>query len=298
MLYELLTTVALAGVAATFTPTGFKPASKHNLTVAFGNKLAVNGVNIPKAGTYLRSRPMPSFTDKTPVTASAPTIGTSEKLSGTYAIMMVDPDIPPQTAGGATSELLHWMQTGLVSSNKSTTIGGMKVFELINPSNTTPIASYIQPSPPNKSPTTHRYTQLLLNTTGNSSALSTLAKFGKTRTNFSAVNVVKSAGLKVMKGNSFNVTAATNTTAAGGNSATNSTTSASRTKTKSATGTKTTSIASTKATSTTKGSGNSTNSTATSSSATVKSTNAADNLKRDGVMVAGLSAFAAMIVLL
>ena len=51
--------------------------------------------------------------------------------------------------------------------------------------------------------------QLLLNTTGNSNALSTLMKLGETRHNVSAVNVGKSVGLTVLSGNSFNVTAAT-----------------------------------------------------------------------------------------
>lgn len=129
--------------------------------------------------------------------------------------MMVDPDIPPQIAGGATSELLHWLQPGLVSANTSTTIGGLKVYELINPTNVSAIATYISPSPPNKSPTTHRYTQLLLNTTGNGTALSTLSKAGATRSNFSAVDVVRNSGLNVLFGNYFNVSAATNTTGSG-----------------------------------------------------------------------------------
>lgn len=120
--------------------------------------------------------------------------------------MMVDPDIPPQTAGGSTSELLHWMQPGLVSANNVSFIAGTMMFELINPSNTSAFATYIQPSPPNKSPNTHRYTQMLLNTTGNSSALTQLSQFAKTRTNFSAVNVAKDTGLKVLFGNSFDVT--------------------------------------------------------------------------------------------
>jgi len=248
MFSKLLLASALAGAVAAFTPPGFEPASSNNLTVAFGNTLAVNGVNLPRAET-----------------ASAPTIATTERLSGSYTIMMVDPDIPPQTIGGATSELLHWMQSGLVSSNESTTIGGIKVFELVNPSNTAPFASYIQPTPPNKVPLSHRYTQLLLNTTGNSSALTTLAKFSTTRTNFSAVNVVKSAGLTVLMGNSFNVT---NTTSSDGSSTGNSTTS---------------------------GAGNPT---ATSSSGTVQSTNAAENLRKDGAMIAGFGALVAMVVLL
>ena len=206
--------------------------------------------------------------------------------------MMVDPDIPPQSAGGATSELLHWMQAGLVSSNTSTTIGGMKVFELVNPSNTTPLASYIQPSPPDKSPLSHRYTQLLLNTTGNSSALSVLAKFAMTRTNFSAVNVVNSAGLTVLMGNSFNVTAATNTTSSSGSSSRNGTTS---TTTKVGGAKSTVTSTSVVGASATKGTGNTT---ATSSGGTVASTNMAVKVRGDGAMIAGFGAFAALVVLL
>ncbi|CZR60256.1 uncharacterized protein PAC_10152 [Phialocephala subalpina] len=192
MLSSTFIAVALAGAAIAFTPSGFQPASTQNMTVAFGNTLAINGKEMQKADT-----------------ATAPTLGTSQRLFGTYTVMMVDPDIPPATAGGATSELLHWMQSGLVSANTSTTIGGVATFELINPGNTSAIASYIQPSPPNKAPNTHRYTQLLLNTTAmgsNTTALNTLMTAGKTRTNFSAVNVVKAAGVAIIAGNSFDVT--------------------------------------------------------------------------------------------
>lgn len=48
--------VAFAGAATAFTPVGFQPASTNNLTVAFGNTLAMNGVNLPKAGSLIRSR--------------------------------------------------------------------------------------------------------------------------------------------------------------------------------------------------------------------------------------------------
>jgi hypothetical protein len=133
-------------------------------------------------------------------------IGTSQKLVGTFTVMMVDPDIPPQTAGGSTSQLLHWMQSGLVSANNASFVAGIQMFELVNPTNTSALATYIQPSPPNKSPNTHRYTQMLFNTTGNTSALMKLSTFAKTRTNFSSENVVKSTGLTVLFGNSFDVT--------------------------------------------------------------------------------------------
>jgi hypothetical protein len=52
MFSSSLIAVALAGVAAAFTPPGFEPASSNNLTVAFGSVLAVNGVDIPKAGKF------------------------------------------------------------------------------------------------------------------------------------------------------------------------------------------------------------------------------------------------------
>jgi hypothetical protein len=143
---------------------------------------------------------------------------------------MVDPDVP---TGASTSELLHWMQPGLVSASNSTFIAGVQMFELINPNKVSAFATYIQPSPPNKAPNTHRYTQLLLNTTGNSSVLSTLSKFAATRTNFSAVNVVKAAGLTVLAGNSFNVT---NTTLAQANITKTSATAARASSTGTATG--------------------------------------------------------------
>lgn len=210
--------IALAGAVTAFTPAGFQPASTANLTVAFGNTLAINGVDLPKAGTQCVFRPV-NMPNTLLDTQTAPTIGTAERLTGTYVIMMVDPDIPSNTAGGPTTELLHWMQGGLVSANSSSKVAGVTVFELVNPSNTTAFASYIGPSPPNKSPTSHRYTQLLMRTDGNNSVLTTLAKFGMTRSNFSAVNVVKSSGLTVLSGNSFNVTANSGTTGIGnGNS--------------------------------------------------------------------------------
>jgi hypothetical protein len=171
--------------------------------------------------------------------------------------MMVDPDLPPST--GSTNELLHWMQAGLTSSDTVTTVAGVQVHELVNTANEPALASYIQPSPPNRAPLSHRYTQLLLNTTGNSSVLTTLQTFAKTRTNFSAVDVVRSAGLTVLFGNSFNVT----------NSGSNSTAQANATST----------------TARPTGTGTSTNSTrgnTTTTSGLPKATGGADSAKNGG----------------
>lgn len=230
-------------------------------------------------------------------TANAPILGTSQKMFGTYAVMMVDPDIPPATAGGSTSELLHWMQAGLVSSNTSTTIGGVTTFELINPMNVTAFATYIQPSPPNKAPNTHRYTQLLLNTTGNTSSLTTLARFAMTRTNFSASNVINSAGVKIIAGNSFdvtngtliqsNITKTTSKPAAGVASAT-------------ATGTGTGSGARASGTTATNSSTNGTLSNSgsvTSGSSTPKATGGASELTSQAAFLAGMGALVAALVM-
>ncbi|THV44683.1 hypothetical protein BGAL_0595g00030 [Botrytis galanthina] len=199
-------TVALAGGASAFTPSGFEPSSTNDLTVAYGSKLATNGIQMLRADT-----------------ASAPILGTTTKMSGTYAVMMVDPDIPPATTGGDTSQFLHWMQADLTSSNTTTNIGGQKIYELINVKNTSAFATYLQPNPPDIAPTTHRYTQLLFNTTGMNMSLASLQMAGKTRGNFNAANVVKSAKLTVLMGNSFDVSfgdKAINTTGASSGSST------------------------------------------------------------------------------
>jgi len=120
--------------------------------------------------------------------------------------MMVDLDIPSAT-GGPTGTLLHWMQTDLVSADSSTTVNGMTMFELINPGNVAAAAPYFGPSPPNRAPVTHRYTEILVDTTGLASAkAASLKAAGATRGNFSASTVVQGVGAKVVAGNFFQVT--------------------------------------------------------------------------------------------
>ncbi|TAQ90688.1 hypothetical protein B7494_g959 [Chlorociboria aeruginascens] len=120
---------------------------------------------------------------------------------------MVDPDIPPSVAGNPTTEFLHWLQGGLVSSFNSTTIAGVTFFPLTNPNNVPAYESYIGPAPPNEVPHTHRYTQLLINTTlyDQSGNTSVLKSAGSAPTNFNAAQVLQNAELTVLAGNSFNV---------------------------------------------------------------------------------------------
>jgi phosphatidylethanolamine-binding protein (PEBP) family uncharacterized protein len=225
---------------------------------------------------------------QTPDTAQPPTVGTTNKLAGTYTILMVDPDIPSSSGTGPTSQFLHWVQSDLVSSDTTTTISGQKVYTLVNAKNTTAFAAYLQPNPPNKAPTTHRYTQLLFNTTGASAAtaLKSLQTAAKSRGNFSTAEVVKSAGLVVLMGNSFDVAfgdKGINSTGTGAGSGSSSGTSGG------------------KGSGTSGGKGNGTatsNSTSTSTAGPVMSTGGAGIVNLRGSEWAALTAMAAAVMLL
>jgi hypothetical protein len=124
---------------------------------------------------------------------------------------MIDLDIPTNTS--TTNTLLHWMQTGLTPATSptmlNTTAGQNMVFLLQNTSNTAPAAPYVGPGPPARNPLSHRYTQILVDTSGLATqATSVLETAAKTRLGFDAMTVLKQAGLatKVVAGNSFNVT--------------------------------------------------------------------------------------------
>lgn len=142
-----------------------------------------------------------------------PQIATQNRLNGSsYAVVMVDIDIPTN-APPATSTLLHWMQTGLTpattATNLNTSNGAMPVFLLQNTSNTAPFAAYIPPGPPARIPLSHRYVQILVDTTGiQQTALTGLKTAAANRSGFSALNTLMAASLqtKVVAGNFYNVT--------------------------------------------------------------------------------------------
>lgn len=50
MFFSSIIAVALAGAATAFTPAGFLPSTTQNLTVVFGDTLAINGKEMQKAG--------------------------------------------------------------------------------------------------------------------------------------------------------------------------------------------------------------------------------------------------------
>ncbi|KAJ3579057.1 hypothetical protein NPX13_g1506 [Xylaria arbuscula] len=197
--------VSVSGALAA-TPAGFEPGSETGLLVSFGDVEALDGTVVAKD-----------------ITQTAPTLATQSKLDGTsFAILMIDLDIPTDSPP-ETNTLLHWMQTGLTQSSSAETTGSENAFVFSIPGDTAAFAEYIGPAPPARIPLSHRYTEIIVDTSDVSEdALSTLQTAAATRLGFDALSVLTSAGLadKVVAGNFFNVTnqdvtAASNGTAGG-----------------------------------------------------------------------------------
>lgn len=144
------------------------------------------------------------------MSTKAPQVAVASKLAGTsFTIMMVDLDIPTNSPP-ATNTLLHWMQTGMTLSStqtlQNTTAGTNKVFALEMPGAIAPLAEYIAPGPPARTPLAHRYTQILVDTsTASQQAMTVLMMAAQTRGGFNAESVLTQAGLtdKVVAGNFF-----------------------------------------------------------------------------------------------
>ncbi|KAI2471926.1 PEBP-like protein [Annulohypoxylon bovei var. microspora] len=208
MLYKSLAILAAASVALAATPKGFQPTTEATLFVSYGSKAAANGGNVLEKA----------------VTQTAPSVGTQSKLDGTsFAVLMIDLDIPTNSPP-ATGTLLHWMQTGLTQSTKATAIntttGSMNAFLLQNSKNQAAFAAYLGPAPPARTPLSHRYTQILVDTSNaTTNNLNILQTAASNRSNFNAMSVLTQAGLanKVIAANFFNVTNST-TASSGGSS--------------------------------------------------------------------------------
>ncbi|KAK4251121.1 phosphatidylethanolamine-binding protein [Corynascus novoguineensis] len=229
MAFRCLAALVAATTVLAKTPAGFTPSSETDLIVEFNGFVPLNGVDISKS-----------------VTTSQPRIGTLSRLNGTsYAVMMVDLDIPTN-APPETDTLLHWMQIGLVPSptptQLNTTSGPIRVFLLETPPSSPidgtiggaelkaeAIVPYFGPNPPARVPLSHRYTQILVDTSAltetGTAALRRAAETSMRGFNTSAA--LAAAGLDearaVVAGNSFNVTnpgpaAANNATGGSGGS--------------------------------------------------------------------------------
>ncbi|KAI1746246.1 PEBP-like protein [Xylaria scruposa] len=217
MVSKFLITLAASGALAA-TPAGFEPGSQTSLLVTFGNVAAQDGAVVAKDATQ-----------------TAPTIATQSKLDGTsFAVLMIDLDIPTDSPP-KTNTLLHWMQTGLTQSSSAvslnTTSGSESAFEF-SVSGDEAFAPYFGPAPPARIPLSHRYTQIIVDTSDVTDAgLAALKAAAANRMGFDAQSVLTSAGLvdQVVAGNFFNVTnpgpvtgTTTSNSTTGGNNGTSS----------------------------------------------------------------------------
>lgn len=163
---------------------------------------------------------------------------------------MIDLDIPSTTNPHT---FLHWMQTDLTPATASSTMttvnGTLTGFTLTNAKNTTAIVAYTQPGPPAQNPLSHRYTEILVDTSSLSAAgLTALKTAAATRVGFDINTTLKAAGLSnnVVAGNSFNVSnpgPATNGNAAAAASGSTTGKGGNKTKTKTGAGGKNTAAA-------------------------------------------------------
>ncbi|KAK4168960.1 putative phosphatidylethanolamine-binding protein pebp protein [Cladorrhinum sp. PSN259] len=196
MLCKSAAVLVVATTVLARTPNGFSPPSNTDLIVEYRGFAPQNGVVVARD-----------------ITISEPKIGTLTRLNGTsYAVLMIDLDIPTDSPP-ATNTLLHWMQTGLTPASTptqlNTTAGTIRAFLLENGTNTAPIVAYFGPNPPARIPLSHRYTQILVDTSEitdeGTQALRTAAG---TLRGFNAQQVLAQANLgdKVVAGNFYNVT--------------------------------------------------------------------------------------------
>ncbi|KAL1889433.1 hypothetical protein Sste5346_008917 [Sporothrix stenoceras] len=208
----MISSIALLAAAASFvsasSPPGFQPAVRNDLVVDFNSTL-IDGQVVAKN-----------------LVANQPTfIGTTQRLTGnSFTVIMIDLDIPTNTAG-QTSTLLHWMQTGLALSPQASRIGRIGgsnaegsssnaiqiAFLLRNTTGQAPAAPYISPNPPARLPLSHTYAQFLVDTSGlsaQSTAMQTLMTAAQTRQGFNLQTVLQQAGLtnRLVAANFFNVT--------------------------------------------------------------------------------------------
>ncbi|KAK4042918.1 CEN-like protein 1 [Parachaetomium inaequale] len=211
MVSKCLAALVAAATVLARTPAGFTPSSETDLVVEYNGFAPLNGVVVSRS-----------------VTTSQPRIGTRARLNGTsYAVMMIDLDIPTNNPP-ETNTLLHWMQTGLTPATAPTTLnttaGTISAF-LLEPrsssSNSTTgaaaaaaavaeaIRPYSGPNPPARVPLSHRYTQILVDTSGlTAQGVEALRGAAATIRGFDAGTALAAAGLegRVVAGNSYNVT--------------------------------------------------------------------------------------------
>ncbi|CAN8104670.1 unnamed protein product [Discula destructiva] len=202
-----------AAVAAGFDLAGFQIAMEPTLAVAYGQTAAMDGMEVEKAATA--QHPIMA------VPSGSHTAATS------LAILMVDLDIPSSTQP---TTYLHWIQTGLTMATEVSTMvtnhGEMQGHAISMATNTSAIVPYTPPNPPAQNPYSHRYAQILLDTSMMTHATNVILQTAaEHRVHFDIATILQQTGLAehIMAWNHFNVTNHEGAAEANNHVATNST---------------------------------------------------------------------------
>lgn len=199
----ILLFVSLLGPALAQTPPGFEPTVIQQLTVMYNSTVvSPAGMQLSKAGKQNFRYPPPQLhTNYTTATRSQPTIGISGiDTTSSFIFIMLDLDVPSQSADGSRRTLLHAMSTGL----KATTARVADSVSTLQSSDT-PAAPYIGPSPPMEDPAFgHRYVQLLFAQPANFSVSASQTQAVSSRIGFDMLSFMANAGLAApVAGNFF-----------------------------------------------------------------------------------------------
>ncbi|KAK0742286.1 hypothetical protein B0T21DRAFT_448986 [Apiosordaria backusii] len=174
----LLTLAAIPPILAR-TPPGFTPSTPNDLIVEYTGFFPQNGVVISRE-----------------ITIPTPRLATTLPLNGTsYSILMIDLDIPTAQPPRQTP----------CSTGSKPDLG----FLLLNTTGEAPVVGYFGPNPPARVPLSHRYVQILVDTSDiTEEGEEVLRRAGGMLRGFNAGEVLREAGLEggVVAGNWYNVT--------------------------------------------------------------------------------------------
>ncbi|XDG02524.1 hypothetical protein ABKA04_002139 [Annulohypoxylon sp. FPYF3050] len=186
---SIFSTLALAGVSAAQTPSGFTPVVEQKLEVTFGTKSVTPGLAFAKTET-----------------SRQPTIGLNGTAEGTYIWMLIDLDASTNFINPGAGQPTTYLHTVIRDFKASGTASADGITTLTSTSNQ-PVAWFAPAPPAENPPHPHRYTNLLWEQPENwqiPAAANQMLQSQKT--GFNVPNFITAAGLEnPIAANYFNV---------------------------------------------------------------------------------------------
>ncbi|KAI0884132.1 PEBP-like protein [Annulohypoxylon maeteangense] len=187
---SILSALALAGISAAQTPSGFTPVVEQKLEVTFGTKSVTPGLAFAK-----------------PETSRQPTIGLNGTADGTYIWMLIDLDASTNFVNPGAGQPTTYLHTVIRDFKASGSPSAEGITTLTSTSNT-PVAWFAPAPPAENPPHPHRYTNLLWEQPENWAIPAAASQMLQSqKTGFNVPKFITAAGLKdPIAANYFNVT--------------------------------------------------------------------------------------------